>query len=142
MTPEALAALHQRAFTLDRAWNADEFADFLRSDLVTLFSEPGGFALTRTLAGESELLTLAVDPAARRQGIARRLVTRWLDAATPEAEMAFLEVAEDNAAAIALYADAGFVEAGRRPAYYRRQSAPDADALLLHCVLPRRHAPQ
>jgi ribosomal-protein-alanine N-acetyltransferase len=47
------------------------------------------------------------------------------------AERMFLEVAEDNAAARALYARAGFAEAGRRRGYYARPDGPAADALVL-----------
>jgi len=42
-----------------------------------------------------------------------------------------LEVAEDNDAARALYAAAGFTGIARRPAYYRRPDAPAAGALVL-----------
>jgi ribosomal-protein-alanine N-acetyltransferase len=45
----------------------------------------------------------------------------------------FLEVAEPNAAARALYACAGAREVGRRPRYY----ADGADALVLRIDLPR-----
>ena len=43
----------------------------------------------------------------------------------------FLEVAEDNRAARALYAAAGFASVGRRPAYYARPGAADAVAALI-----------
>jgi hypothetical protein len=46
-------------------------------------------------------------PAARRQGLARALLTRAL-AAFPDATTCFLEVAEPNAPARALYANLGF----------------------------------
>jgi ribosomal-protein-alanine N-acetyltransferase len=53
-------------------------------------------------------------------------------AAAAGAARMLLEVAEDNAAARALYAAAGFAPAGRRPRYY-----PDGrDALLLAAILP------
>jgi ribosomal-protein-alanine N-acetyltransferase len=40
-------------------------------------------------------------------------------------------VAEDNAAARALYAKAGFTTEGRRKAYYARSGAPAVDAFIL-----------
>ena len=43
----------------------------------------------------------------------------------------FLEVAEDNAAARALYLRHGFAQVGRRPAYYRRGQTRAAAALVL-----------
>lgn len=48
----------------------------------------------------------------------------------------FLEVAEDNAAARALYDRLGFEPAGRRPRYYSRPNGPAVDALLLVLILP------
>ena len=50
----------------------------------------------------------------------------------------FLEVAVDNPAAIALYQAAGFVPAGRRRGYYRRQGADAMDALVLRRTLNSR----
>ena len=47
-------------------------------------------------------------------------------------------MAEDNAAAIALYRAAGFVEAGRRPGYYPRSDGPAAAALILTLDITER----
>ena len=47
------------------------------------------------------------------------------------ARQCFLEVADTNAAARALYASAGFVEVGRRPGYYRSAGAAPRDAILM-----------
>ena len=52
-------------------------------------------------------------------------------AQTAGAEAMFLEVAADNAAAIALYAGAGgFVRVGARPGYYPRETGA-IDALVM-----------
>lgn len=129
MTPEALSRLHTTAFAPERGWSASEFSVLLAQPYTTLFTEENGFALTRTLAGESELLTLAVHPAHQSKGIGSALLDRWLSGTN--ASKAFLEVAADNAAAIALYTRAGFQETGRRQAYYRRPDAPFADAIVM-----------
>jgi [ribosomal protein S18]-alanine N-acetyltransferase len=50
------------------------------------------------------------------------------------AQTLFLEAAEDNAAARALYAAQGFVQIGRRTNYYRRASGL-VDALVLRLLL-------
>ena len=140
MTPDDLARIHRAAFTSDRPWRAREFADLLQSPHVALSDAAHGFALTRTVAGESELLTVAVDPAFQRRGIARQLLDSWLTAAKENAARAFLEVAADNHAAIALYHQLGFAEISRRRGYYARADAAPADALIMACDLTFGHA--
>lgn len=98
---------------------------------TAIYSLTGGFALTRTLAGESELLTLAVHPTRQRRGIARELLSDWINHASPIADLAFLEVAADNAGAIALYSSLSFDESGRRKGYYRRKTGPAMDAIMM-----------
>lgn len=137
MTPAQMAAIHTRAFVHDRPWSAAEFTDLLAQPYTAAYTAPGGFALTRTLAVESELLTLAVDPAHQRRGVARSLLSAWLHAIESHAETAFLEVATDNAPAIALYTQQGFTRSGLRRAYYARSAAPAADALIMVHRLPQ-----
>lgn len=138
MTPAELAALHARAFTTPRPWTADEFAAWLTDPLAFLLAEgDAGFLLGRAVAGEAELLTIAVAPEARGRGLGQRLVSRFLyQARLRGAEVAFLEVAEDNPRARALYARAGFAESGRRRGYYRQPDGPAVDALILQRMLP------
>ncbi len=137
MTPDAMAALHARAFTDQRPWTATEFASLLDSPHTVLVTDPMGFLLGRVLAGEAEVLTLAVDPDAQRQGRARRLLTRFLaDATANGATQAFLDVAADNTAARALYTHAGFRAAGRRRAYFARAAGPAVDAIVMARELP------
>lgn len=126
MTPAALAALHAAAMTDPRPWTEAEFTALLARPGARLIAEADGFALVHVAAGEAELLTLAVAPPARRRGTGMRLLAAALQAAADEAAVMFLEVAETNAAARALYARAGFSEAGRRRGYYA-----GADALVL-----------
>lgn len=124
-----LAALHARAFT--DPWPVSAFAALLSLPETRLEVAPEGFILTRLAADEAEVLTLAVCPAARRRGLGRRLVeTAAASLAAEGATRLFLEVAEDNAAARALYAAAGFAPVGRRPGYYGRPGGA-IDALVL-----------
>ncbi len=128
MTPEALARLHAASFTRPRPWSAEEFAGLLAGPGAFLLSDPHGFLLGRAIADEAELLTLAVDPAHRRKGIAARLLAGFSTrAAALGATTAFLEVASDNAAARALYVGAGWAQAGLRRNYY----APGIDAVVM-----------
>ncbi|WP_299781289.1 GNAT family N-acetyltransferase [uncultured Roseobacter sp.] len=140
MTPAELANLHRSAFQSERNWSADEFADLLLSPHVTLIAHSQGFALIRIVAGEAELLTLAVHPDHHRQGIATRLMTQWMSDAA--AQTAFLEVAADNLAAQNLYRKHGFAEAGRRRGYYKRSDGTTVDAVLMTAALPCGQGPE
>jgi ribosomal-protein-alanine N-acetyltransferase len=97
-----------------------------------------GFILCRAIAGEAEVLTLAVKPAARNAGLGRALLESAMGAArSTGAEAMFLEVAADNPAAIKLYTNAGFTRIGARPGYYARPGGA-ADALVLRRDLNRQ----
>jgi ribosomal-protein-alanine N-acetyltransferase len=137
MTPDALAALHRRAFTAPPPWTAAAFAASLADPLTFLLTEgDAAFLLGRTVADEAEIVTLAVAPEARRRGLGRRLVARFLyQARLRGADSAFLEVAEDNGPARALYARLAFAEAGRRRGYYRTPTGQAIDALILRRAL-------
>ena len=129
MTPDDLAALHARCFPgHPRPWSAAEFTDLLNNRLNFLLIRPHGFLLGRTVSDEAELLTLAVAPEARRMGLGRTLLAEFAHTSTARGgREAFLEVASDNAPAIALYASADWQRAGTRRGYY----APGIDALIL-----------
>ncbi|MDR0808186.1 MAG: GNAT family N-acetyltransferase [Gemmobacter sp.] len=132
MTPAEMAALHLRCFTTPRPWSAAEFATLAADPLCFTLATPLGLLVGRAAAGEAELLTLAVVPEARRAGEGRRLLAAFLDAATTRAaSTAFLEVAVDNTAAIALYTAGGFAVTGRRPRYYRHPDGTPLDALVM-----------
>ena len=143
MTPAALAALHARAFTTPRPWAEGEFVVFLSDPLAFLLVEgDAGFVLGRAVAGEAELLTIAVTPEARRLGLGRKLVGRFVyQARLRGADSAFLEVAEDNTAARRLYLASGFAEAGRRRGYYQTPDGQALDALVLVRSLRERATP-
>lgn len=142
MTPEDLAVLHRCCFVTPAPWDAASFAGFLADPLAFLLVEAdAGFLLGRAVAGEAELLTIAVAPEARRRGLGRKLVARFLyQAQLRGAERTFLEVAADNPAAIALYESSGFQQAGTRRGYYRTPTGQRIDALVLARDLPAARA--
>jgi [ribosomal protein S18]-alanine N-acetyltransferase len=132
MTARALAALHAQCFTTPRPWNEAEFAELLQNQNCFLCQEDSGLLLGCVVAGEAELLTLAVLPQSRRQGIAQRLLQAFLtETLARHAESAFLEVAETNTAALNLYLKNGFLQLGRRKNYYRHPDGQMTDALVL-----------
>ena len=133
---EALAENHAEAFAAP--WSAGEMEALLADGQVFALAAGGpaagpieGFILCRAVSGETEILTLAVRPSARRRGLGRAL----LQAAMARGGVLFLEVAADNEAALALYDAAGFIPVGRRLAYYARPGADRVDALILRCEL-------
>jgi [ribosomal protein S18]-alanine N-acetyltransferase len=132
-----MAALHARCFeTAPRPWSAAEFLEMSRLEGVFFLHHAGGFAVGRVAGAEAELLTLAVDPERRRQGIARSLLLRF-EAGVHDrgAARIFLEVAATNDAARCLYARQGYQEVGRRPGYYSARGRPALDALVLSKTL-------
>lgn len=134
---EDLARLHRAAFTVSRPWSAAEIEGLIGSPHVALFRAAHGFALTRLVAGEAELLTVAVDPAHHRKGIAEGLLRRWLAEVGHTADTALLDVAADNFPAQSLYVKLGFAEAARRPEYYARPNAPRVDAVIMKLALTK-----
>lgn len=137
MIAPLLAALHGRCFTTPRPWAAAEIAGLLQDPLCFLRvdgqeTDPKGFLIGRAVAGEAELLTVAVAPEARRAGIGQRLLAGFeAESRARHAETAFLEVAADNMAAQALYTGWGFAVTGRRKAYYHRPDGSTLDALVM-----------
>ncbi len=121
MTPAAMAALHAACFSTPRPWTEAEFSELISQPRVfVLTGGEEGFLFGRVAADEAELLTLAVAPEARRQGIGRRLVEGFVaEAARRGARTAFLEVSAGNVAGLTLYRACGFAETGRRRGYYR-----------------------
>ncbi len=129
----ALAAIHGAAFPPREAWGEDAISlQLALPGTFGLIDERGGMLLSRIAADEAEVLTLAVAPEVRRQGVATALLrAAKAHAAAHGAKSVFLEVATGNAGALALYRRAGFVEVGRRRRYY----ADSSDALVLRTDL-------
>ncbi|WP_338665748.1 GNAT family N-acetyltransferase [Pararoseomonas sp. SCSIO 73927] len=124
-----MAALHAAAFPPAERWGGTALTAMLRlQGGFGLLAGESGFVLARAVAGEAEILTLAVHPGTRRQGLGARLLEAAVaEAARRGAAALFLEVSERNGPARALYARAGATEVGRRRRYY----ADGTDALVL-----------
>jgi len=135
----SLARLHAASF--DRPWSASDFRRFLQDGALGLVIRDGGavtaFVLLRTVLDEAEVLTIATDPAHRGRGLAAALLAAAIEPlADAGVATLWLEVAADNAPALALYARAGFHETGRRRGYYPRRTGA-ADALLMARAIAR-----
>ena len=87
-----------------------------------------GFALTRAVADDAELLLIAVLPDERGRGVGRALLRRAIDdAATRGAARLCLEMRAGNDAT-RLYASEGFVKCGERRNYYAGRGGERFDA--------------
>ncbi len=123
------------------AWSARDLASTLNlpgvcARLAISGDSACGFCLTYHLPEEAELLMVAVEPGARRQGIARQLLAdAAAQARNAGLKSLFLEVRESNIAARALYRSYGFALIGTRAAYYKGQDQQMWDAVTLRLPL-------
>ncbi|WP_282158305.1 GNAT family N-acetyltransferase [Shimia thalassica] len=132
MTPELLAQIHGAAFRESRGWSASEFQSLLSSPFCFVVGDQTGFALGRVIVDEVELLTIAVLPDHQGQGLGAKWLLAFETAARAKgAETAFLEVAEDNVAAISLYARQGYTTQSTRTGYYSRADGQKIDARIM-----------
>ncbi|MFN3609333.1 MAG: ribosomal protein S18-alanine N-acetyltransferase [Hyphomonas sp.] len=131
----AAAALHAKCFP--DPWSVTSLETAFEDAAVRVRGLRQGdqlvaFAMTKEVAGEADLLTIATDPDRRREGFAAQLI----GALIVELEAAgitrmTLEVAQDNTAARQLYVRFGFTEDGRRPRYYEAGRETPVDAVLM-----------
>ncbi len=136
----ALALLEQAMYSesphtpWSEAMFQDELGDpahpwWVAHDQGRLIAYAGG----RLCGSDLEILDVVVEPARRREGIAKRLLARVAASGLAlGARTASLEVFEGNAEARRLYDALSFVEVGRRPDYY----GTGGDALVLSVDLP------
>lgn len=131
----AIAQLHKQLF--DPPWDEAGIRALLDHPASTAFAamignpkSAIGFIMGQIAADEAEVLSIGVAKEWQRKGIGRRLVDGLARAVKKaEGKSIFLEVAEDNPAALGLYRRLGFTETGRRKGYYARPGGKAVDAL-------------
>lgn len=134
------AELHRQRFT--HAWSAGELRKLLAQSPVyglimrqtnrVVRPPASGFVLARSVDEEAEILTVCVDANVARSGIGWRLmVGAMTEARARGASYMLLEVDAMNAAALGLYRKLGFVEVGRRKAYYAHDDGSRSTALVM-----------
>ncbi|GGA34607.1 GNAT family N-acetyltransferase [Sphingomonas psychrolutea] len=97
--------------------------------IAEIGSEPAGFALSRRVLDEAELLLLATAPMFRRRGVGAALLRSVIsDSGMQGARTLHLEVRDGNDA-IKLYRAVGFDKVGERRHYYRGVDGKAFDAL-------------
>jgi ribosomal-protein-alanine N-acetyltransferase len=121
--------------TYDFPWSRGIFSDCLMAGYLCIVlddnSDVIGYAIISIAAAEGHILNLCVDSPMQRQGLGRQMLDYLLDQCSlMGVERLFLEVRPSNAAAIALYENAGFGPLGVRKEYYKAVSGRE-DALVL-----------
>ena len=135
------ARLHARFFA--RSWSVADFEDLLRDRQVFAdgaFDGAGktcfGFAISRLVAPEAELLSIAIDPRNQGRGMGRQLLeAHFSRLAAQGAREVFLEVEQGNSTAIRLYERFGFAKVGERAGYYPKKDGSRATALIMRAQL-------
>ena len=140
----AVVDIERRAFS--DPWSADAFREAIRNPRVyfacahaTVPTGEGGagrvlgYVVAWFVLDEGEIANIAVDPDERGKGFGSALLDEALAVAGGRAvRTVYLEVRASNHQARALYDSRGFMEVGRRKAYYRR---PVEDAVVLRRIL-------
>ncbi|WP_425523715.1 GNAT family N-acetyltransferase [Rhizobium setariae] len=128
-----------------RRWGDGEFHSLMTQSNVFGFSARitsgnpaslGGFVLAREVAGEAEILTIAVSGKYPRRGLGWRLMLAAIrETKARGGETMFLEVDEGNAAAIGLYRKLGFKQVAERKGYFAGPTGEKATALVMRLDL-------
>ena len=132
---QRLSQLHRASF--HRGWGVNEFEAMLaeRNTLAHRLMQSRsviGFVISRIVADEAEILSVAVEPARRGRGHSRQLLAIHLGhLAGRGVRRVFLEVEENNQPAVRLYERAGFATVGRREQYYASESGAKLNALVM-----------
>ncbi len=128
----AIAQMERDCFS--DPWSENSVASELQNEyslwLVAMHNDTLlGYVGSQIAADEADMMNLAVSKSARRQGIARSLVTSLQAALENKGVRALLlEVRASNEPAKALYASLGFEQIGLRKNYYFH---PTEDAIIL-----------
>jgi [ribosomal protein S18]-alanine N-acetyltransferase len=97
--------------------------------------KPAGFAISRWIMDEEELLMIGVRQQNRRKGIASALLEQVKEnAISATRNRLFIEVRDGNPAVI-FYNWAGFRQVGRRTDYYTGRDGRKSDAITMKCEL-------
>jgi len=139
VNPEDFALTHAKSFPAGKGWITADFQTYFDRDTTIIGGDAASFVLGTAILDEAEILTVATDPPVQRQGKARAALQDFVNHAEARGvSRIFLEVAADNAPALALYAHAGFAQTSLRKGYYRRADAPNCDAIVMQLILPLR----
>ena len=127
-----ILALEQARFSTP--WTETMLTDALfdpQASFIVAEDEEGnvlGYAGLHVVVDEGYIDNIAVEPDARRHGVASALLDVYCRFGGANLAFLTLEVRASNAPAIALYEKHGFQRAGLRPGYYQH---PREDAVIM-----------
>ena len=114
-------------------WRASQFLESTAKHHCLVLTEENklvGYAIYTIVAGEAEILNIAIDQASQGKGLGRQLLNYLMDIVSEKAERFYLEVRVSNDAAIHLYQEVGFVEICLRRNYYKTAAGLE-DAIVM-----------
>ncbi len=124
---EIARAAYIESVCLETAWSEAQISDlphYATYICAFLDGEMCGIASMYTIAGEAEIMNVAVLPDYRRNGVADALMLKLISVARENGcDIATLEVADGNIGAISLYEKHNFVVSGRRKGFYKGKDA-------------------
>jgi ribosomal-protein-alanine N-acetyltransferase len=113
-------ALVVDALQTRRNWVIESVSESVNASANSPADNVLGWLTASAIFDQSELELIVIDSAVRRQGLARKLMIVWLEAAAQQGACELLlEVRESNIGAISLYESLGFELVGRRKNYYQ-----------------------
>ena len=138
-----------QSLSFPRGWSKLDISQLASQDTCTLLvarpvGEPNalvaGFNLVRQTQEEAEILSIAVDPKIRRQGLGKELMREVIRRLQGDrVKSLLLEVDGTNVGAVTLYEKLGFTAIGSRPGYYKTgasdQETERATALVMQLEL-------
>lgn len=114
---EQILNIHKVCFP-EMHWTISDLQDLKKSGCEFISSE-NGFIIWRSVLDEAEIISIGVNPVARRTGIATAMLTLVEnDLKKHNIKHIFLDVSDKNLSAINLYHKCGFVDFSTRSAYY------------------------
>ena len=140
---QLLADIYSQAFKdkPEQQWGFEELHGLFSikgtiSFVICREGEPVGFALLRILDDEGEIITFCLLPKWCNNGYATALLEWIIDTMQIRSiKRLFIEVRENNEAAIKLYKKCCFNTIGRRKGYYSNHQAEKIDALVMQYQL-------
>ncbi len=136
---EMLSEIHRLSFQDDsqQIWSPEAMETLLQGPdthvmVVSQQQQPIGFLMWRRMIDEAEILTICILPIHRAKGAASQLLQQFYRNTKENGiRHIFLEVNENNRAALKLYEKKGFASVGQRKKYYDNKTSGKQDALTM-----------